>query len=54
MNSKLQCLSGERSVAADKCKLVLHMFIRLGSHWLHRSIYWVLIIKFGICLSRGQ
>ena len=24
MNSKSQCLSGERSVAADKCKLVLH------------------------------
>ena len=41
-------------MAAEKCKLVLYMFTSLlGSHWLHRSIYCVLIVKLGICLSRG-
>ena len=41
-------------MAAEKCKLVLYMFTTtlLGSHWLHMSIYCVLIIKLGICLPR--
>ena len=38
-------LSGGRYMAARKCKLVLYMFTPLlGSHWLHRSIYFVLIV----------
>ena len=53
MNSKVQCLSGERSVAREKYELILHMLTSLGSHWPHMSIYCVLIVKLGICPSRG-
>ena len=55
MNSKLQCLSGGRYVAAEKYQLVLNMFTTLlGSHWLHKSKYVMLVAELGICSSCGH
>ena len=55
MNSKLQCLSGGHYVDAEKHKFVLDMFTTLlSSHWPHKSKYVMLVIKLGICSSRGH
>ena len=55
MNSKLQFLSGGRYMTEEKYKLVLYMFTTLlGSHLPNKSKYVMLVVKLGICFSRGH